>query len=61
MATVLTTGRHPDRSKIDLANETEARYWARKLGVDLKTLERTIEKVGDSAAAVRKELAAVTR
>lgn len=47
----------PDRSKIDLANETETKFWARELGISLEELSKLIDKVGNSAAAVRKELA----
>jgi len=46
-----------DRSHISLQRTDEARFWTRHLCVDLATLEATIAKVGNSAAAVRKELA----
>lgn len=45
-----------DRSKIDLANQAETKFWARELGIGLPELEKLVEKVGNSAAAVRKEL-----
>jgi hypothetical protein len=45
-----------DRSKIDLSDPAEAKYWARKLAVDNKELGELIKKVGHSAAAVRKEI-----
>ena len=61
MAMDITSNRPPDRSKINLANESEAKQWARQLGVDRNTLAKAVEKVGDSAAAVRKELADAAR
>ena len=61
MSKSVLTSRAPDRSKINLANAAEAKYWARELGVDLQQLVKIVEKVGDSAAAVRKELAAAPR
>jgi AraC-like DNA-binding protein len=46
----------PDRSKISMQNDYEVKYWARHFGVTRKHLRRAIEKVGNSAASVRKEL-----
>ena len=46
----------PDRSKIDLANAAVTRFWARELGISVEELSKLIDKVGNSAAAVRKEL-----
>ena len=46
----------PDRNKINLHQAWEADYWTRELGVSMSELERVIGKVGNSAAAVRKEL-----
>jgi hypothetical protein len=34
----------------------EVQYWTRHLGVTRDELQRTVNKVGNSAAAVRKEL-----
>ena len=48
--------RMPDRSKIKLESAAEARYWARHLRISLKELEALVAKVGDSPAAVRREL-----
>lgn len=50
-----------DRSKIMLDQEDEFKHWAKHLGVTKDELTRAVEKVGNSAAAVRKELAAVKR
>jgi Protein of unknown function (DUF3606) len=46
----------PDRSKISVQIDTEMKYWARHFGVTQEHLRRAIEKVGNSAASVRKEL-----
>jgi 3-oxoacyl-[acyl-carrier-protein] synthase III len=46
----------PDRSKISIENKTEVRYWTKHLGISRERLQSIIEKVGNSAASVRKEL-----
>jgi hypothetical protein len=46
----------PDRSKISMQNDQEVKYWARHFGVTQNHLRLAIEKVGNSAASVRKEL-----
>ena len=46
----------PDRGKINMHEDDQVRYWAKELGVTRDELARLIDKVGDSAAAVRKEL-----
>ena len=46
-----------DRSKINMQEAYEVKYWARELGVSREELQKTVDKVGNSAAAVRKELA----
>jgi 3-oxoacyl-[acyl-carrier-protein] synthase III len=48
----------PDRSKINMHEDYEVKYWTHQLGVSKEQLQKTIDKVGNSAAAVRKELAA---
>jgi hypothetical protein len=35
----------------------EVKYWTRELGVSRAELQKIVDKVGNSAAAVRKELA----
>ena len=45
-----------DRGKINLAEPTQVRLWVKGLGASKQEIERAIEKVGNSAAAVRKEL-----
>jgi hypothetical protein len=49
----------PDRSKIIIEHEDHVKYWTRHFGVTKDELTRAIEKVGNSAAAVRKELSSV--
>jgi hypothetical protein len=48
----------PDRSKINMQEPYEVKYWTHQLGVTPAQLQKAVEKVGNSAAAVRKELAA---
>jgi len=52
----LTKREHPDRSKINLHQPHELKYWSHALGVSKEEICAAIEKVGNSAAAVRKEL-----
>jgi hypothetical protein len=49
----------PDRSKIAVDDDQEVKYWTRHLGVNLAELLRVINKVGPSAASVRKELVGI--
>lgn len=53
----LTRRDTPDRSKINMQESWEVKYWTRELGVSRAELEKIVDKVGNSAAAVRKELA----
>jgi hypothetical protein len=45
-----------DRSKINMHEDYEVKYWTKQLGVSGDELEKAVDKVGNSAAAVRKEL-----
>ena len=45
-----------DRSKINMHEDYEVKYWTKQLGVSRDELEKAVKKVGNSAAAVRKEL-----
>ena len=47
-----------DRSKINMHEDFEVKYWTKELGVTKERLQKAVDKVGNSAAAVRKELAA---
>lgn len=46
----------PFRSHIAVQDEIELKYWTKHLGVTREVLRSVIDKVGNSAAAVRKEL-----
>jgi hypothetical protein len=46
-----------DRSKINMHEEHEVKYWTHQLGVSKDELQKAVDKVGNGAAAVRKELA----
>ena len=50
------TKRSPDRNKIAMHDDNEVKYWTKHLGVTREELQRAIDKVGNSAASVRKEL-----
>ena len=50
-----------DRSKIVLEQDDQIKHWIRHFGVSRDELVRAVGKVGNSAAAVRKQLAAVKK
>jgi hypothetical protein len=52
----LTKRGSADRSRIAMHEEHEVHYWTKHLGVSREELQRAVDKVGNSAAAVRKEL-----
>ena len=52
----LTKKDQPDRSKINMHEDHEVKYWTKALGVTKQELQKAVDKVGNSAAAVRKEL-----
>lgn len=54
----LTKRAQPDRSKINMDEAFEVKYWTHALGVSKEELQKAVDKVGNSAAAVRKELSA---
>lgn len=47
-----------DRSKINMHEPHELQYWLKHLKVSRDQLQKAVAKVGNGAAAVRKELAA---
>jgi hypothetical protein len=57
MTDSLTKRDRPDRSKINLSQAHEVHYWTKHLKISKEELQRVVEKVGNSAAAVQKELA----
>ena len=46
----------PIRNKIDLADPSQIRIMRRRLGISADDLRRVVEKVGNSIAAVCKEI-----
>jgi hypothetical protein len=52
----LTKRATPDRSKIDVEDAKQLKYWTKSLGVSKEDLLEAVDKVGNAAAAVRKEL-----
>jgi hypothetical protein len=54
--TSLTKKVTPDRSRIDMSDVDQVKYLCRHLGVSEEELRRAVDKVGNSTAAVRKEL-----
>jgi 3-oxoacyl-[acyl-carrier-protein] synthase III len=54
----LTKKEQSDRSQINMHQDFEVKYWTKELGVSKEQLQNAVDKVGNSAAAVRKELGA---
>jgi len=52
----LTRKEQRDRSKIHMHEAWEVKCWIKELGVSREELQRAVDKVGNSVAAVRKEL-----
>jgi hypothetical protein len=52
----LTKREQPDRSKINMHERYEVKYWTHQLGISRERLQQAVDKVGNSAATVRKEL-----
>ena len=49
--------KHPPlRNKINLAEPTQLRAWTRRLDISADALKAVVEKVGNSVAAVTKEV-----
>ncbi len=53
----LTKKEQRDRSKIHMHEAYEVKCWTKALGVSKEQLQKAVDKVGNSVAAVRKELA----
>jgi uncharacterized protein DUF3606 len=45
-----------DRNRINMHEAWEVDYWTKELGVSKDELEKLVKKVGNSTAAVRREL-----
>lgn len=51
------TNRGPqDRSRINIHEEYEVRYWSKTLGITPEELKKAVAQVGTSADAVKKHL-----
>jgi hypothetical protein len=57
----LTKKATPLRIPIRMDEELEVKYWTKHLRVGREELHRAVDKVGNSAAAVRKELGTVRK
>ena len=57
MSDDLTKRGQQDRSRIAMQEEHEVRYWTQALGVTREELQALVDRVGNSAAAVREALA----
>jgi hypothetical protein len=60
MGDVLASKGERDRSHIAMDDEAEVRRWLRHLGVTKSELQGAVDKVGNSVAAVRKQLGVKT-
>ena len=56
----LTKRDQPVRSKINMSEDFEVKYWLKALGVSRDELQRAVDKVGNSAAAVRNTSSGMT-
>ena len=56
MQNLKTTG-FEDRGKINMDHPREVHHWIKHLGVSQEQLQKAVDKVGNCAAAVKKELA----
>jgi hypothetical protein len=45
----------PDRSKINMHEDYEVKYWTRHFGVTREELQKIVDRVGNSAREVAKE------
>lgn len=54
--TTRKSGAGADRSKINMQEDYEVKYWTHELGITSDRLQHLVDKVGNSAAVVRKEL-----
>lgn len=45
-----------DRSKIEIQKPEHVKAWVKKLNISPEELAKAVEKVGNNAAAVRKEI-----
>ena len=53
----LKIGGEHDRSKIRMQEPAEVQHWTKHLKISREQLQKAVDKVGNSAASVRKQLA----
>ena len=46
----------PNRSSVDLSDDTLVRHWVKHLGKSREEIEAAVAKVGNNVATVRREL-----
>ena len=46
-----------DRTRINMNEPFEVRYWSKELGVSVSQLKAVVKKVGEETDAIRQELA----
>ena len=56
MADDLTNRGEPDRSRINMGEKHEVRYWTETLGLTGDELQRLVDEVGNTVEAVRNRL-----
>jgi hypothetical protein len=56
MADNLQSAGPQDRSRINVHEEWELRYWTKELGVSKERLEELVKEVGPAVSAVRQRL-----
>ena len=56
MSDILACKGERDRSHIAMHDKAEVRHWTRHLGVSASDLQSAVDKVGNSVAAVRKQM-----
>ncbi len=56
MADNLQSAGPQDRSRINVHEDWEVRYWTQELGVSKERLEELVKEVGPSVSAVRQRL-----
>lgn len=45
-----------DRTRVSMSQEHEVRYWTERFGVSREDLQRAVDEVGNSVAAVERRL-----
>jgi Protein of unknown function (DUF3606) len=59
MADDKTNSGEPDRSRINMGEDYEVKYWTERLGTTREELQKVVDRVGNSANAVAKEFGQV--